>query len=297
MFEGFREFNVVVQPGVTIHSVYSGTGPPRLLLHGFPQTHHIWNRVARALASSYTVIAMDLRGYGRSSKPPSSASDNHKAYAKSPMARDCVAVVEALGFSDPFYVCSHDRGARVAHKLCVDFPEKVKKLVLLDIAPTLSMLEKTSADFAKAYWHWFFLSQPAPFPEKLITGQPEVFELQFFGGGYAGGKGFMLPEAKDAYVKQLRDFECVHAMCEDYRAAVTVDAEEARQDRKDGRKINCPVRVLWGKRGVIDKYFDALMEWKEVSEGEVSGEGVDSGHYVAEEVPDILLKKINEFLM
>jgi haloacetate dehalogenase len=303
MFEGFKEFNIPVQTdvhsSVIIHGIHSGSGPPLLLLHGFPQTHRIWHKIAPSLTSTHTVIAIDLRGYGASSKPPSSAASAggpHKPYSKSVMASDCVAVMSNLGFSK-FDVISHDRGARVAHKLCVDHPKKVGKCMILDICPTLAMYEKTDMAFATAYWHWFFLVQPAPFPESLILAQPELFRERFFGGGYAAQGGFMEEEVMREYVGQFRDEDAVHGMCEDYRAARTVDLVEARADRELGRKIRCPVRVLWGKRGVIESSFDALKEWRDVSDAEVSGESVDSGHYIAEEAPDVLLKHIKEFFV
>lgn len=294
MFDGFAEFNISVQKDVTIHGVKCGDGPPLLLLHGFPQTHHMWHKVAPELSKTFTVIAIDLRGYGQSSKPASSAEVNHKPYAKSAMALDCVSVMSSLGFPR-FDICSHDRGARVAHKLCVDHPEAVGKVMFLDICPTLAMFEKTDMVFAKAYWHWFFLIQPAPFPETLILQNTEVFTNKFFGGGHAGSGSFVSEEALKEYVKHYSDEETVHGMCEDYRAASTSDLVEARNDRDWGRKIKCPVRVLWGNKGVIESSFHALEEWRQVSEGEVSGEAVDSGHFVAEEVPDVLLKHVDEF--
>ncbi|TVY34301.1 Fluoroacetate dehalogenase, partial [Lachnellula subtilissima] len=237
MFEGFQEFNIAVTPDVTIHGIKSGTGPPLLLLHGFPQTHHIWHKITPSLTPSFTVIALDLRGYGRSSKPPSSTQQNHAPYSKSVMASDCITVMSSLGFKK-FSICSHDRGARVAHKICVDSPESVERVMFLDIAPTLAMFEKTDMQFATAYYHWFFLIQPSPFPETLLMNEKGVFGARFFGGGY-GGKN----EDK-GICGFFEDGEGVHAMCEDYRAAATIDLEEARKDRGKGRKIMCPVRVL-----------------------------------------------------
>jgi len=239
---------------------------------------------------------MDLRGYGKSSKPPSSAADSHKAYSKSVMATDCTSLMTILGY-EKFSILAHDRGARVAHKLCVDHPDRVEKVLLLDIAPTLSMFEKTDQLFATAYWHWFFLIQPAPFPEKLMMANLELFKERFFGGGYSGGAGYMSDEAKGEYMAQFRVEESVHAMCEDYRAAATVDLVEAREDRKRGRKIKCSVRVLWGKNGVIERSFDCLGEWRAISDGEVSGEAVESGHYIAEQIPDVLLTHVREFFV
>jgi haloacetate dehalogenase len=294
MFEGFSQFNISVSEDVNIHGVKSGGGPPLLLLHGFPQTHHMWHLVAPELTTTFTVICIDLRGYGKSSKPTSSTSSNHEPFAKSTMARDCVAVMSHLGF-EQFAVLAHDRGARAAHKLCVDFPERVQRVMLLDICPTLAMYEKTTREFATLYWHWFFLIQPSPFPEALILNNPEQFSGRFFGHSGYPGKLEHHPEALRAYLEQLRDKDSVHSMCEDYRAAATVDLEEAREDRARGRKIRCPVMVLWGKKGVVEKCFDTLAEWRAVSEGSVEGEAVDSGHYLAEEVPDVVLKKAREF--
>jgi haloacetate dehalogenase len=298
MFEGFSEFDISLSatPEVSIHGVRSGSGPPLLLLHGFPQTHHIWHLVAPKLASTFTVVCIDLRGYGQSSKPASSASSNHAPYAKSTMAKDCVSVMSKLGF-EKFAILAHDRGARVAHKLCVDFPGQVSKAMVLDICPTLAMYEKTTQQFATAYWHWFFLIQPEPFPESLILSNLDRFKGAFFGHAGYGGKLEYHPEAINAYLTQLKDADSVHGMCEDYRAAATIDLEEARNDRTAGRKIKCPLRVLWGKTGAVGRCFDVLAEWRDVSAEIVEGEAVESGHYIAEEVPDIVLKHASEFFV
>ena len=303
MFKGFKDFNIPIQTDdhsfITIHGVQSGQGPPLLLLHGFPQTHHIWHKIAPELTNTHTVVAIDLRGYGQSSKPPSSASSPggpHKPYSKSVMASDCIAVLSSLGFSK-FDILSHDRGARVAHKLCVNHPERVGRCMLLDICPTLAMYEKTDMKFAWAYWHWFFLVQPEPFPEKLILAGPKVFVEKCFGNGFSGPREFIDDRAMEEYAKQFEDESGVHAMCEDYRAAITVDLAEAREDREKGRRIKCPISVIWGKKGVIESSFDALKEWRAVCDGEVTGQSVDAGHYIAEEVPDELLKHVKEFFI
>lgn len=254
----------------------------------------MWHKVAPALAKTFTVTMIDLRGYGKSSKPPSTASDSHKTYAKSTMASDCVAVMSSLGFPR-FHVLSHDRGARVAHKLAVDYPDAVEKLMVLDIAPTLSMFEQVEQLFATAYWHWFFLIQPAPFPEKLILSNPELFKTKFFGGLLGGTGAYMEESAVGEYMGMFRHEAGVHAMCEDYRAAATIDLVEARKDRDEGRKIQCPVRALWGSKGVIAQRFDCLKEWRAVSEGQVSGEAVKTGHYIAEELPDVVLRHVEDF--
>lgn len=296
MFENFSQFDISVAdtPDVNIHGVMKGNGPPLLLLHGFPQTHHMWHLAAPNLASLFTVVCIDLRGYGQSSKPPSSASSGHAPFAKSTMAKDCVSVMSKLGFKQ-FGVLSHDRGARVAHKLCVDFPEQVSKVMLLDICPTLGMFEQTSQQFASAYWHWFFLIQPEPFPETLILSNLEQFRNRFFGpAGYASTLDFH-QDAMKAYLSQLTDADSVHSMCEDYRAAATIDLEEAREDLKLERKIKCPLKLLWGQKGVVGKCFNPLAEWQAVSDNSVEGEAVNSGHYIAEELPDVVLKHANEF--
>ncbi|KUJ20302.1 putative epoxide hydrolase [Mollisia scopiformis] len=294
MFPNFESFDLKLSSSLTIHGIRSGSGQPLLLLHGFPQTHHIWHKVAPELTSKYTVIAIDLRGYGKSSKLPSDEKDSHKAYAKSTMAEDCVKVMSGLGY-EKFWILSHDRGARIAHKLCVDYPEKVGKLMMLDIAPTLAMFEKTDQEFATKYWHWFFLIQPSPFPENILLNNREELKARFFGGSWSGVKGFMDEKAVEEYISQFTDKAGVHAMCEDYRAAATIDLVEARSDKEAGRKIKCPVRVLWGKNGVIEKSFDCLGEWRAVCDNEVSGEAVNSGHFIAEEVPNVLLKHVREF--
>ena len=298
MFDSFEPFSVETQssPSVTIKGLKSGSSssplPPLLLLHGFPQTYHIWHLVAPRLLDRYTVILIDLRGYGTSSKPPDVAD-----YAKSAMARDCVAVMDALGFPD-FFVCAHDRGARVAHKLCVDHPGRVRRAILMDICPTLAMYEATGLEFARAYWHWFFLIQAAPLPETLVLGEPRRFAELFMGGRQEGGLGIFKEECFEAYVRGLSDPEAVRGMCQDYRAAATLDMEEARGDLEAGRLVECPLLVLWGKHGVIEKCFDAVREWRAVAGEGVSIEGyaVESGHYLAEEAPEDIVSAIVEFL-
>jgi haloacetate dehalogenase len=291
MFKNFKTFDITTQssPHVSIHGIQSGSGPPLLLLHGFPQTHHIWHLIGPQLTSTYTVIALDLRGYGASSKP-----SGVEQYAKSVMARDIVSVMSTLGHST-FYICAHDRGARVTHKLLVDYPQRVKKAILLDICPTLAMYSKTDFEFAKTYWHWFFLIQKSPLPETLISAQPREFAELFMKGRVGGFVGFGR-EAWEEYVKVLTEREAVHAMCEDYRASSTLDLVESRRDLEEERKIRCPVHVLWGKHGVIEKCFDAIQEWKAVTEEglEVTGRSVDCGHYIPEQAHKIVLENIRE---
>ncbi|KAL1629062.1 hypothetical protein SLS56_005616 [Neofusicoccum ribis] len=302
MFADFTPFDITTDPAnnVTIHGIKGGSGPPLLLLHGFPQTHHIWHRVAPQLTSTYTVIAIDLRGYGASSTPPASAS--HAAYSKTAMAADAVAVMAAhAGASTPFFVCGHDRGARVAHQLCVEHPALARRALLLDICPTLAMYEQADRGFAAAYWHWFFLIQPRPIPETFMAAARARDWLAMFTLGAKNpdgvGSSFFAEEAFAEYVRAAERPGAIEAYCEDYRAAATVDCEEQKRDREAGKKIKCDLRVLWGRKGVIEKFFKALEEWRKVCEGEVSGEAVDSGHYVPEEVPDVVVRNIKEFFV
>ena len=233
------------------------------------------------------MVALDLRGYGQSSKP--AADETHSTYSKRVMAQDCVDVMSKLGHNDAFYICAHDRGARVAHKLCVDHPGRVKKAIFLDIAPTLAMYSKTDYVFAKAYFHWFFLIQPSPLPESfLLNADPEAF--------LRAPKGAFHPFCLESYKRMLKDPACVHAMCEEYRASASVDLDAHREDEERGRRIQCPLMVLWGKSGIIEKCFDAVAEWKAVSDSSVVGESLDCGHYIPEERPEELLAHITAFL-
>jgi pimeloyl-ACP methyl ester carboxylesterase len=300
MFEDFEPFTVVTQqsPEVSAHGLRSKPAgaaglPPLLLLHGFPQSRHIWHLVAPRLTAQYDVIIPDLRGYGASSKPAGVAS-----YAKSAMARDCIALVDQLvGADTPFFVCAHDRGARVAHKLCVDFPARVRATVLLDICPTLAMYTATDFTFARAYYHWFLLIQDAPLPETLISGSPRRFLELAMGGRQGEGLAIFHPEALAYYTAVVEDPAAVHAMCNDYRAGATLDLDEQRADLAAGRLVQCPLMVLWGKHGIIEKCFDALKEWRAVA-GEgvvVKGHSVESGHYIPEQRPDDVVDAVLEF--
>ncbi|HEX4858478.1 MAG TPA: alpha/beta hydrolase [Usitatibacteraceae bacterium] len=289
MFEGFATRSITAN-GVAIHARVGGDGPPLLLLHGYPQTHLIWHRVAPSLARRYTVIASDLRGYGQSEKPPGGA--DHAAYSKRQMARDQVEMMRQLGFAQ-FAVCGHDRGARVAHRMCVDHPDAIRKAMLLDIAPTLAMYENTSMEFARAYWWWFWLIQPAPFPEQMVAASPEVFLRRKIGWGSAGLAPFT-DHTYAAYLACVSDPPTMHAMCEDYRAAASVDLEHDRADRASGRKVACPLTVLWGAHGVIGRCFDPLAEWRKVA-GTVGGHALPCGHYIPEEVPELLIAEIEAF--
>jgi haloacetate dehalogenase len=238
------------------------------------------------------VVALDLRGYGESSKPADDGS--HKTYSKSTMAKDIATVMERLNY-DKYFVCGHDRGGRVAHKLCIDYPDRITKVMFLDIAPTLAMYESTDQAFATTYWHWFFLIQPPPFPEQMILANPDVFAKKCLGGLPGSGGSIFHPDAYQAYADLFRDEEGVHGMCEDYRAASTVDLKEQRDDVANGNKIQCPVKVLWGNKGLIEKKYNAVEEWKKVSAREATGESLESGHFIPEEAPEKLLEHIKSW--
>ncbi|MGL6252847.1 MAG: alpha/beta fold hydrolase, partial [Billgrantia desiderata] len=261
MFEGFRTFDIACGD-INIHGRIGGSGPPLLLLHGHPQSHVIWHRLAEPLASRFTVVATDLRGYGDSSKPP--GEPDHANYSKRAMAEDQVAVMRELGF-ERFLLCGHDRGGRVAHRLVMDHPDRVDKLMLLDIAPTLAMYEQTDRTFATAYFHWFFLIQPSPLPETLIEASPNDYITRTMGGRHASLDAFD-PAAIAEYQRCLAQPGAAHALCEDYRASNAIDLEHDRADREAGRRIACPVSVLWGKHGIIERCFDPLAEWRAVAE-------------------------------
>jgi len=288
MFEHFRAFDQPVGD-VHIHGVIGGSGPPLLLLHGYPQTHVMWHRVAPRLREHFTVVAADLRGYGASSKPPPTA--DHETYAKRTMAADMVALMEALGFPR-FAVLAHDRGARVAHRMALDWKDRVERMVLLDIAPTREMYAGTTDGFARAYWHWFFLICPAPLPENMIGADPRAFWLQKCGAGSAGLSPFS-GGALEAYLSAFEDPRSIAASCADYRAAATIDIQH--DDEDDGRRVSCPVLVLWGENGVIEQHFDCLGLWRLRCE-HVTGSALPGGHYLAEELPDLVADRTLTFL-
>jgi haloacetate dehalogenase len=289
LFPNFEPFRRRVGD-IEIAGVQGGSGPPLLLLHGHPQSHLIWHKVAPVLADHFTIIATDLRGYGSSSAPAGNAG--HENYSKRAMAQDQVDVMAAFGFHR-FALCGHDRGARVAHRLAMDHPQAVERLMLLDIAPTLDMYERTSMAFAAAYWHWFFLIQPTPFPETLINAEPDFYLSKLMGLRHAGLTPFS-PDAMAAYGAAMREPARVHAMCEDYRAAATIDLEHDRADRDAGRRLEMPVRVLWGEHGVVARCFEPLALWEAVGHS-VSGKALDCGHYIPEESPHPLLEEMLAF--
>lgn len=289
MFAGFASRHLSLD-GVMIHARVGGTGPALLLLHGHPQTHVMWHRVAGELASRFTVVAMDLRGYGDSSRPASDAS--HLTYSKRAMAHDAARLMESLGFSR-FAVCAHDRGARVAHRLGLDHPQRVERMMLLDIAPTLAMYENTSEAFARAYWHWFFLIQPAPLPERLIEADPVAYLRDVVGRRHAGLAAFDAGALAE-YERCITRPGSAQAICEDYRAAAGIDLDHDRADRDAGRVLHMPLRLLWGAHGAVGRCFDVMALWRAAA-AEVTGRALDCGHYVAEERPDELLGEMDHF--
>jgi len=277
--------------GIQIAGHIGGSGSPLLLLHGHPQTHAIWHKLAPALMKSHTLVMTDLRGYGDSSKPQGDV--DHSNYSKRVVAQDQVEVMNQLGFNR-FDVLAHDRGARVAHRLAMDHPDAVKKLIMLDIAPTLSMYEKTTEAFAKAYWHWFFLIQPSPLPERLIEADPAGYIRDVMGRRFAGLKPFD-PLALAEYMRCVALPGAAHGMCEDYRAAAGIDLIHDREDIAAGKKLEMPTMVLWGADGVVNKCFRPLEEWQAICRN-VIGETLPCGHYLPEEAPDMLLEKVATFL-
>lgn len=288
LFPGFETRRVRTR-GATIHLVRGGDGPPLLLLHGYPETHAMWHKVAPALAREYTVVCADLRGYGDSSKPR--GLPDHSNYSKRAMGEDMVEVMRALGF-ERFHVAGHDRGARVGHRMARDHGARVASLTVMDISPTLKMYQSTNMAFATAYWHWFFLIQPAPWPEKLLAGHVPYYILGRIGRGKAGLAPFS-PAARREYVRCFRDPRTIHATCEDYRAAATIDLEHDRRDLR--KKIRMPVLVLWAKQGVIEKMFDPLRDWREVAT-DVRGRALDCGHFLPEEKPREVVAELRRFL-
>ena len=291
-FDGFTLTKIRVRDG-DMRVRHGGSGPPLLLLHGNPQTHAMWHKVAPVLAQRFTVVCPDLRGYGGSHKPP--ATSDHAPHAKREMARDMIELMTALGF-DKFQVVAHDRGARVAHRLAIDHPQAVQRLALLDIIPTIEHFERADMAFGLGYYHWFWFAQPHPFPETLINAAPDEW---FFSHTAREPKGrdFFAPDALADYLAHARDPEMIRGMCEDYRAATTVDLVHDRESRAAGQKVTCDLLVLWGERGKIGVWYDPLAIWRQYATGSVSGHAVPSGHYLAEEAPEAVLAALETFLL
>ena len=282
LFPGFESRRIRAS-GATINLKVGGDGPPVLFLHGYPQTHAMWHKVAPALARDYTVVCADLRGYGDSSKPR--GVPGHANYSKRAMALDMVEVMDALGFVR-FHLVGHDRGARVAHRLARDHGKRLRTLTVLDISPTLKMYERTTMQFAKAYYHWFFLIQEAPLPEQMLKAVGPSYILRRLGRGKSGLKVF----DKRALAEYQRCFD-PHSTCEDYRAAANIDLVH---DRKSKSKITMPMLALWGRQGVIAALFNCLDDWREVA-ADVRGRALQCGHFIPEEKPEELVAELRRF--
>lgn len=291
MFDGFDHKRIRTSSAeIALVVSASPAKPPLLLLHGYPQTHVIWHKVAPLLAPHFTLVIPDLRGYGQSRKPVS--DPEHLTYGKRAMALDMVEVMDALGFPQ-FFLAGHDRGARVAYRLALDHPERVQRLAVLDIIPTLEQFERLNRHSARAAYHWYFLAQPAPFPEKLIGHDPDYF-LNHTLESWCGTRGAFTPEALAAYREAFRDPATIHATCEDYRAGIGPDCEFDATDRKAGRKINAPTLALWGARGRPNRGLATLEVWKSWA-ADVRGEPLDCGHFIPEELPEPLAGRLLDF--
>ena len=277
-----------VAKNINIAICSKGVGPPLLLLHGYPQTGYMWHKIAPRLAEDFTVVVADLRGYGDSDKPTS--SEDHAVYSKRAMATDMMAVMTALGHRQ-FFIAGHDRGGRVAHRLARDYPQAVTKLAVLDIAPTAMMYDTTDMHFATSYYHWFFLIQPAPFPETLIGSDPKFFlesKMQHWGKDRTA----ITNDAFDEYLRCFSNPDTIHASCEDYRASASIDLEHDAADV--GLKLDIPLLVLWGATAMVGNKYDMLCAWQEVA-NDVTGFAVPGGHYLPEESPDETYQALLDF--
>jgi haloacetate dehalogenase len=292
-FPGFKElgFKEMTVPGAGTEISLStgGQGPALLLLHGYPQTRVMWHRVAPELARHFTLIIPDLRGYGDSAKP---ASDpEHFTYSKRATGQDMAAVMDALGH-ERFLLAGHDRGGRVGHRMGLDFPERIKKLAVLDIVPTLKVFESTDQEVATGYYHWFFLIQPEPFPERMIGFDPDYYLRWTMARWSGGGLAVFDAHALDEYARCFRDPAAIHASCEDYRAGASIDLEHDRAD--GGRKLEMPVLAIWGEQGLIHRRFDVPAAWRERA-SDVRGQVLPGGHFPAEEAPAETVSLLLEF--
>ena len=270
----------------------AGKGPALLMLHGNPQTHAMWHKIAPKLVKEYTVICPDIPGYGKSFKP--SVTENHEPYSKVNMASDLINFMELLGF-DKFYILGHDRGARIAHRLALNYSKNVIKMILLDIIPTIEHFERTNMEFAMGYYHWFWLAQRSPIPESVINKAPEEW---FFAhtSREKKDKDFFHPMALSDYLECIKNPETINAICEDYRAAATIDMIDDKKSRDDNIKINVPLLILWGNKGKLEQWYQTLSIWKNYCSKEVKGNAINSGHYLAEENPGEVIESIKNFL-
>ncbi len=289
LFPGFVQRRIATR-GAEISCVIGGSGPPLLLLHGYPQTHAMWHKMAARLAERFTVVCTDLRGYGDSSKPD--GGERSVNYSKRAMAADQVDVMHSLGYRR-FSLAGHDRGGRVAHRLALDHVSAVERVAVLDISPTRTMYGRIDREFATAYYHWFFLIQPFDLPERLIASDP-IYYLRKKTGGWGSAAGIFDSRAFAEYERCFAQPDTIHATCEDYRAAAGIDLEHDDSDVEAGRKVTCPLLVLWGEKGVVHRYFDPLDDWRAVA-ADVRGRKLPSGHYVAEEAPEETLSELLTF--
>ena len=284
--QNFKE-HFVSTPLGKIFCCSHGSGPALLLLHGYPQTHLMWHKTAPSLSENFTVIAADLRGYGNSMAPAS--DDKHQTYSKRSMAEDMIHLMDFLSI-DKFFVAGHDRGGRVAHRLARDYRERVKGISVLDICPTLDMYEATDMKFAQSYFHWFFLIQPKGLPEKMIESNPKKWMdhcLKKWSGGHQFG------EIENAYLTAFQNPQRIHASCEDYRAAASIDLEHDRSDRD--KLIDIPIQVLWGSKGVVGRQFKPLEIWQKYTSCKVVGRALESAHFIPEEIPQDTIKELTDF--
>ena len=289
-FSDFESSSINTKRGV-IRYRKAGQGPVLLMLHGNPQTHAMWHKVAPELVNQYTVICPDIPGYGKSFKPV--ISNNHSTYSKINMALDIINFMELLGF-DKFQIVAHDRGARIAHRIALDFPEKVIKMILLDIIPTIEHFERTNMEFAMGYYHWFWLAQRSPIPESVINKAPEEW---FFAhtSREEKDKNFFDPIALNDYLDCVKNPETIKAICEDYRAAATIDLIDDKKSRDNNIKIKAPTLVLWGNKGKLEQWYEPLSIWQNYCSSDLRGNAINSGHYLAEENPDEIIKNIKLF--
>lgn len=291
MFDGFTDQRIEVSNSIKLRVRSGGSGPPVLLLHGYPQTHVCWHKVApRLIDAGFTVVISDLRGYGDSDKPVS--CENHETYSKRAMALDQVELMAQLGFKR-FGLVGHDRGARVAHRLAQDHPDVVERLAVLDIVPTATMYALTNQEFATGYYHWFFLIQPSPLPEKLIGSDPAFYLRSKLNAWSKGNSEAFTEAAVSEYVRCFNDPACIAATCEDYRAAVSIDL--VHDDEGAETKLEMPVLALWGDKGLVGKLYDVVEIWQEQAIN-VAGKALTAGHFLPEEVPKETANALIAFL-
>jgi haloacetate dehalogenase len=288
VFDGFDQFDIETSV-TTIHGRRGGNGPAVLLLHGIPETHLMWHRVAPQLSERFTVVATDLRGFGDSGKPPT--SPDHAPYSMREISRDQVEVMRALGYNQ-FCVVGHDRGARCAYRMALDHPQVVLRLAVLDIVPTGEAFRRADMDFALGYWVWSFLAAPAPVPERLIAGAPDVVVNHMLDAWSEAPDAFP-PQIRAEYVEKFRDTATLHAICEEYRAAATLDYRHDEADRGK-RRITCPTLVLWSRNGTLEGWYEPLDVWRAWAD-DVRGGPISCGHFIPEEAPDETVRHLIEF--